>query len=187
MIRRTAFYSGVMMAAVLMASPSWAAGDDVTVDSGLTPDVVAAFRAAKTIGMPVTLDLDIATAEAFEQIGHYEVTPDRQLGAQGNVLMDSEKKAMLAKICTGSKPDVALMISYKMTGNSGVAGAFIGKVHVHFDWTMNYEFCKPGTIGIVTGTLTNKQSTFGAQGRSQMVATWANTLVTKFVEAVGRT
>ena len=173
--------------AVLSApSSAFAAGDEVTIDSNFSSAIAKQFHDAKTLALPVTISLDLATADAFEKIGHYSVTPDRQAGAQGNKLLDSEKRALLSKMCSSDKADIALLIDYVNSGNSGIGGALLGKVHVHYNWTLSYENCKNHKQDSFTGKFTYRQALLGVRGNSQISQDWANALVTALVQAAGR-
>ena len=158
----------------------------VTIDNSLTPAIAQEFAAAKTLAMPATIELDVRTADAFEKIGRYEVTLDRQLGAQGNVLLDSEKKSMLKRLCQSSGSDIALTISYVNTGNSGLGGALLGRIAINYNWTLSFVNCKSAAFDQFGGTYTMKQGLYSARGKSQIAVQMANDMVANLVSAFGR-
>jgi hypothetical protein len=186
-IRRVVAGSIALASVGLAGSALAAAKMEVTIDDRLTPQIAKQFQSAKTLAMPVTIEADVRTAEAFEQMGRYDVTPDRELGARGNVLMNSERKALLKTLCEKSHPDIALVISYKSAGNSGVGGAMLsGKTVINFDWTLNALPCKSGTQEEFGGTLVWTQGIFSVAGRSEQSQAMANAMVSKLVAAFGR-
>jgi hypothetical protein len=160
---------------------------NITIDNSLTPAIAQEFAKAHTLAMPVTIELDVQTASAFEDLGHYQVTVDRELGGQGNVLLDSERRAMLQRLCQKSKPDIALTISYdKANARDPLFGAFIGREVVNFHWHADYLSCRSGSPQKFGGTFSYDAGVFNQDVKSTLTEKWAQAMVTTLDAAFGR-
>lgn len=159
----------------------------VTIDEKtITPEIRDAFATAKSLAFVAGDRGSVKAADVFETEGGYLVSIDRSTAKNGE-LTTSERRDALRKLCSTSRPDIALLGRVTKSENTGVAYVMLtGRAKSNQNWVLDLLVCRSNTPLSFSGALEFDEGSWNATSPAQIEEMVGAALGKKLLETVGK-